>query len=537
MNRRAFLQLAPAAALLAPGAKLLAQSPAADAATAPGTVDADLLVYGSTPAGIAAAVSAARGGCRVILACPKNHPGGMLASGLCGLDSHRTDTHSGFVVEFTQRVHAVYRQRALSGAPSWKQFQSGKGGHEPSVAEGVFTALIQGESPQLSYWKQHQLTSATTANGRITSATLTPADGPPKTVRATTFIDATYEGDLSAAAGVPYRVGREAAAEYNESFAGVRYMNFHTDGSLVPTPDSGDASPYIQAYCARCILSADPGNLVPFTKPDTYELHLPDLWPMLEDFAKGRMGGRGLGTPLPARKYEINGAIDEWTGLDCPGVNLDWPEASPARRAVLEKFHLDHAASYFWFLQNEPQVPDSIRAVWSNVGLPADEFTDSGHLPWQIYVRQGRRIEGRAKVTQANFMPNPSTGRSPRVEHPIAVGEYTFDIHACRDRRFTVSGLMDGVFWYPGRIKPPCVAGQIPYASMLPKNLDNLLVPVGLSATHIGFSVVRMEPVWMATGQAAGLAAAEAKKNSLTVAQIDPTPIPALAKTKVDPWS
>jgi hypothetical protein len=536
MNRRDFLKLGTAAALVTPAAVAFAQSTSSASAPFSAAGDVDVLVYGSTPAGVAAAVSAARQGCRVILACPKNHPGGMLASGLCGLDSKRSDTHSGFVVEFVQRVRDVYQKRQMSNAPDWKQFKSGKGGHEPSVAEGVFATMIAGESAQLDYWKQFQITGATVNQGRVTEVKLKGPDGTERAVRARTFIDATYEGDLAGAAGVPYRVGRESAAEFGESLAGVRYLDFHT-GEIIPTPDSGDPSPYIQAFCARCILTTDPGNLVPFVKPATYELHLPDLLPMLEDFAAGHMGGRGLGTPLPAMKFEANGAIDEWTSLDCPGMNLDWPEASIAHRANLEKFHLDHAASYFWFLQNEPQVPDHIRQIWAPAGLPQDEFADSGHLPWQIYVRQGRRIEGRARVTQANFMPDAKTGRSPVVEHPIAVGEYPFDIHACKDRRFTSAKMMEGVIWYPDKVPRPCVAGQIPYASMLPKNVDNLLVPVGLSATHIGFSVVRMEPVWMATGQAAGLAAGEAKKHNLDVSQIDPTPLPELGKTKIDPWS
>jgi hypothetical protein len=178
-----------------------------------------------------------------------------------------------------------------------------------------------------------------------------------------------------------------------------------------------------------------------------------------------------------------------------------------------------------------------VRQLWATAGLHRDEFPDNNHWPWQIYVRQGRRMEGRAKVTQWNFTVDPKINRTPLVEHPIAVGEFAFDIHACQDRRFTVNGLMEGVMWYPKSVPCPTVAGQIPYAALLPKNLDNLLVPVALSATHMGMSVVRMEPCWMATGQAAGIAAGEAKKNNLDVANIDPTPIPGIAHTKVDPWA
>ena len=534
MNRRDFLKLG-ASAIGVPGSgfltgALFAQTGAADVLPAPDSTT-DVFVYGSTPSGMAAAVWAARQGCRVLLACPKGHPGGMLASGLCTLDSRRSDVHSSFVREFSSGV-----QKLTKAEPPGPGAGKKHGGHEPSVAEAFFQQLIESQAERLTYWKSHHLLGATTRNGRVVQVALEAPDGGTKHVAATTFIDTTYEGDLAAAAGVPCRVGRESAQEYNESFAGIRYVSFH-DGSVTPSPDSGDASPYIQAYCARCVFTTDPDKLIPFTQPDTYEQHLPDLLPLLDDFASKRVKNRSLGSPLLNLKWELNGSIDQLTSLDCPGMNLYWPEASRAHRAELEKFHLDHAASYVWFLQNDPRVPDHVRQLWATAGLHRDEFPDNNHWPWQIYVRQGRRIEGRAKVTQWNFTVDPKINRTPLVEHPIAVGEFAFDIHACQDRRFLVGGLMEGVMWYPKSVPCPAVAGQIPYAALLPKALDNLLVPVALSATHMGMSVVRMEPCWMATGQAAGIAAGEAKKNNLDVANIDPTPIPGIAHTKVDPWA
>jgi hypothetical protein len=538
MNRRDFFKLSTAAAMAGttPGIFLpsayadAVTNPAAPYAPTPDATQCDVLVYGSTPSGIAAAVWAVRqGGCKVILACPKNHPGGMLASGLCTLDSRRSDVHSSFVREFSAGV-----QKLTKAEPPGPGADKKHGGHEPRIAEQFFAELIEKE--HVDYWKGHFLSSATVSNGRIMEVELEAPDGTKKHVRATTFIDGTYEGDLAAAAGVPCRVGRESSAEYNESFGGIRYVSFH-DGSVVDTNDSGDASPYIQAYCARCVFTTDPAKLIPFTKPDTYEQHLPDLLPLIGDFSSGKIKNRTLGSPLANLKFELNGSIDQLTSLDCPGMNLYWPEASRAHRAELEKFHLDHAASYVWFLQNDPRIPDRVRQLWATAGLHQDEFTDNGHWPWQIYVRQGRRIEGRAKVTQWNFTVDPKINRTPLVEHPIAVGEFAFDIHACQDRRFLVQGLMEGVMWYPKKVPCPAEAGQIPYAALLPKNLDNLLVPVALSATHMGFSVVRMEPCWMATGQAAGIAAGEAKKSSLDVAHIDPTPIPGVAHTKVDPYA
>jgi hypothetical protein len=171
------------------------------------------------------------------------------------------------------------------------------------------------------------------------------------------------------------------------------------------------------------------------------------------------------------------------------------------------------------------------------MGLHRDEFADSGHWPWQIYVRQGRRIEGRARVTQHNFIVDPKTKRTPKVDDAIAIGEHSFDIHPCHDRRYAVNGFMEGVLWYPKKAFGPAQPGQISYGAMLPKTLDNLLVPVALSSTHIAMSVIRMEPVWMTTGQVAGLAAAVAKERRLDVANVEAEKLPPMLKLNVDPYA
>jgi hypothetical protein len=219
----------------------------------------------------------------------------------------------------------------------------------------------------------------------------------------------------------------------------------------------------------------------------------------------------------------MNGRIDWQTSINCPGVSWTWPEAQRFHRERLARFHIDHVAGLIWFLQNHKGVPEKIAKRMRSIGLHKDEFQDNQHWPWQIYVRQGRRIEGRAIVTQHSFTADPKTGRTPRVEHPIALGTYAFDIHPCHDRRFAVDSFMEGVLWYHQRLERPTRPGQIPYEAMLPRKIDNLLVPVGLSSTHIGMSVVRMEPVWITTGQISGLAAAEASRQRMDVAHLDPT--------------
>lgn len=543
MNRRDFLQSLGAAALATSAVRAWAVD-ADTPTTAPTRAEAkelpvttcDVLVYGSTPSGVAAALYAARGGCRVILACPKRHAGGMLASGLGGLDTKRRDLHSGFLLEYREARMAEARRLEAAGVPESQREVVGKTGTTPAFAEAVLENLLHSQGDRIAFWRAHHIVGATVGGGRIAEVVLESeeAGAPRRRVVAKTYIDTSYEGDLAAAARVPYRVGRESQEEFGESLAGIRYFD-PRKGREIVTPDSGAASPGIQAFCARCVFTTDPEKRVPFEKPVTYEQHLPDIWPLLSDFASGRLKDRTYGKALPGLKWELNGAIDQPTSLNVPGANWAWPEANRAHRRRLEQFHLDHAASYFWFLQNEPRVPDRVRARWREAGLHRDEFPDNHHWPWQIYVRQGRRIEGRDRVTQHTFTVQMKTGLTPRCAQPIALGDYTIDVHPCHDRRFAESGWLEGAIWYRETIPSPVQPGQIPYGALLPKTLDNLLVPVGLCASHIGMAVARMEPVWMMTGQVAGLAAAEARATGTDVAHIDPVPLTQRARIITDP--
>ncbi|HWA96999.1 MAG TPA: FAD-dependent oxidoreductase [Pirellulales bacterium] len=528
LDRRDFLRAAATGVAAAAWGPVLA-APAA----APTTCD--VFVYGSTPGGAAAAIEAARHGCRVVLACPQKHPGGMAASGLSTTDAVRPELFGGLVAEFIAGVRDEYRRTLGEASPEWKLIKDGWF-YEPSVAERVFQRLLDEQSERLTFLRAHHLVDAIVAGDRIRSATLDAPDGSRIVVAADTFVDGTYEGDLAAAANVPYRVGREGRDEFGESMAGIHYMNWRT-GEQIITPDTGEPSPAIQAFCARSIFTDDEDKRVPIEKPATYEQHLSDYLPLLDDFASGRVKSIGTGVLLPGRKHQLNGSIDRLTSINCPGVSWTWPEAQRHHRQRLAQFHIDHAAGFVWFLQHEPRVPEKIRERWKLIGLHRDEFPDNGHWPWQIYVRQGRRIEGRARVTQHNFMVDARLGRTPQVAHPIAIGEHSFDVHPCHDRRYAVDGFMEGVLWYPKKAFGPAQPGQIPYGAMLPKTLNNLLVPVAMSSTHLAMSVLRMEPVWMTTGQIAGLAAAVARDTSSDVATIDPDPLPRRLKLKVDPYA
>lgn len=521
MQRRDFLATT-ALALLA-GEALSADPPPAK--------NADVFIYGSTPGGIAAALEAARRGLRVTLACPQPHPGGMSASGLCTTDAVRRHLFGGLVLEFVQRVRAEYVATIGEKSPEFALIHDGWY-YEPSVAQRVFEKLLATES-NLSYLPNQHLIAATVEGSRITQVRLKDNAGQEQAIVAKTFIDGTYEGDLAAAAKVPYRVGREARDEFDEPLAGIQYMNFRT-GKQIVTRDTGEASPAIQAFCARCIFTDDEAQRVPIEKPASYDQHLPDYLPLLDDFKSGRITRWGSGAKLPGRKVEANGHIEWLTSLNCPGISWTWPEAGKEHRARLAKFHVEHAAGMLWFLQNDRHVHEAIRAQVAPLGLHKQEFTSNGHWPWQIYVRQGRRITGRAIITQRNFMPDEK-GNTPRVQDPIALGEHSFDVHPCHDRRFAVDGFMEGVLWYPQKAQGPARPGQIPYGALLPKNLDNLLVPVAMSCTHVAMSVLRMEPVWMTTGQVAGLAAVRAHEQKNDVTAIDPSRLAADLRIATNP--
>jgi hypothetical protein len=499
----------------------------------PPRVDCDVFVYGSTPGGIGAAVEAARRGLKVVLACPQKHPGGMAASGLCTTDAVRRHLFGGMVAEFVGRVRADYVKTLGEQHPDFGLIKDGWY-YEPSVAQRVFDGMLVGESERLDYRRGTLLTAAAVERGRISQVGLEGPDGTAYSVAARTYIDGTYEGDLAAKAKAPYVVGREGRDEFDESMAGIHYMNWRT-GKQIMTADTGEPSPAIQAFCARCVLTVDPEKRSPIEKPATYEEHLPDYLPLLDDFAAGRLKRWSGGTKFPGGKREFNGNIEWRTSLNLPGVSWNWPEAEPQHRARLAQFHVDHAAGLFWFLQNDPHVPEAIREQMKPLGRHPDEFVDNGGWPWQIYVRQGRRIRGRAIVTQNNFIVDPKSGKTPTVEQPIALGEHSFDVHPCHDRRFAVEGFMEGVLWYPKKAFGPAQPGQIPWGALLPRGVDNLVVPVALSCTHVAMSVLRMEPVWMTLGQIAGLAAAVAKEQSTDVARIDPEPLPVALKIPTVP--
>lgn len=503
LGRRSFLARAlPGAAVLAAGL-----SPRATAGSAEGA-DCDVLVYGATPGGIAAAVAAARLGRTVILAAHEDHIGGIVSNGLTNADIGKKQAVGGLFHEFTRRVVRYYEafDRDDPAKPNVKLCRDGYW-YEASVAERIFREMLDGEGARIRLKLRHELKSATVGGGRLEAAVFEDAAAPGRPVRigARVFVDATYEGDLAAMAGAPYRVGRESRADYGEPHAGRIYTHF---GTTTPLEGStGEADDAIQAFCFRFHVTTDPARRVPVEKPAGFRRE--DYRHVLEDLTSGRAGFGDVVQvyPMPNGKFETNsnhphpqrGVPSE--SFDLAEENWGWPEATPsARRRICERY-LAHNVGLLWLLQNDDEVPAKVREEARRYGWSRDEWPDHNHVPRQVYVRQGRRILGDYVLTERDGDPDPAIGRTPVRRDAIAVLEFAFDSHGCHRYDPAHPGVREGYIFIA---HPPL---QVPFGVLVPRRPDGLLVPVACSCSHVGYNALRMEPVFLALGEAAGIAA------------------------------
>jgi hypothetical protein len=520
-------------------------SVAAEEAAAEGeTLTVDVLVYGATPAGIAAAVQAARGDAirgkatrgeaTVALVEPTGHVGGMTTNGLSHPDYRTYEGLTGFYLEFTQRVEAYYRDKY--GEQSDQVAISRKGTHaEPHVNELVFEAMLAergsvvvAKNLRLKAVAFRNLDAAATPPStkrrprQIESATFVADDGSERTIVADVFIDATYEGDLMAAAGVPYRVGREGRKEYDETLA----------------PEQADRQ--LQGYNFRAIMTQDPENRVAVEQPANYRRE--KFAGILELFADGRLT-KVFGYPdkcvfkahiptLPNGKYDVNDVSNGHVRLSLPGDNLAWPEGDEPTRAKIAQRHRDWQVGLLWFLQHDEAVPQAIRDEALSWGWAKDEFTDNGHFPRQLYVREARRMarvpdfQGDAETvfgeeewhvfTERHVEASSDGVRARFVRSSIAMGDYGPNCHGTAHEGPYFGGKHVGEFY------KPVAPYQIPYGCMVSPEVENLIVPVACASSHVGFCALRLEPIWASMGQAAGAAAAL----SLRFRRFDVTRIP-----------
>ena len=510
--------------------------------TATALFEADIIVYGGTSSGVAAAVQATRMGRSVILVGPDTHLGGLSSGGLGWTDTGNKEAIGGLAREFYHRVWQHYQNE---DAWRWQQAEEyGNRGQgtpaidgeqrtmwifEPHVAEQIFEDWVAENNITVhrDEWLDRE-DGIEKAGTQITAITMLSG----KTYRGQVFIDATYEGDLMAAAGVSYHVGREANSTYGETWNGIQvgvlhhrhHFMSHVDPYVIPGDPSsgllprisgedpglkGEGDHRVQAYCFRMCLSNHPDNRVPFAKPEGYDSTQYEL--LARVFATGWRETFDKFDPIPNRKTDTNNHGPFST--DNIGMNYDYPEASYERRRAIIQEHETYQKGLMYFLANDPRVPDSVRAEMSQWGLAKDEFVDNGNWPHQLYIREARRMVGRYVMTELDIQGERE------VPESVGMGSYTMDSHNVQ--RYVKP---DGFVQNEGDIGVhPDEPYRIAYGALTPKKAEstNLLVPVAVSSSHIAFGSIRMEPVFMILGQSAATAASQALEAQQPVQDID----------------
>jgi hypothetical protein len=488
----------------------------------------DLVVIGSTPGGVACAVRAAREGLHVVLVNHHAHLGGMLTSGLGYWDTLYDGKRSPIFDEVRQGMIEYYRVKYgensvqhRAAMPDPDRTKWSRGMFEPHVAEKVITDMVKRET-NIAFLAGYYAVEMTKKDRIVTSVTVRQMNGPGvQRLAARAFVDATYEGDLAALAGVECRIGREGRAEYGEEHAGkifVRMVPTQTTpeqtlmhriglrpygaGHVYEVSDKspGSADKAIQAYNTRPFLTCDPKRRMAPSKPVNYRRN---------DYLK--FDRRYVGDA----KMTINSG-NSFNAPILVGENHDWPTADWATRKKIEDAHWDWCVGLLYFMQNDQTIPEKQREDFRRWGLPRDEFADNNNRPYEIYVREARRIVGRYVFREQDARMEPGRQRSPSHSDSVTVVEWPLDSHSCTTDQITG-------YPYDGKMNLGhlSVPGQVPYRCLLPREVDNLLVPVCLSATHVGWGSIRLEPVWMSTGEAAGFAAALAHRAKTTPAEVN----------------
>ena len=492
-----------------------------------GHAAANVVVLGATPGGIAAAVTAARLGHSVLLVEYRRHIGGMAASGLGKSDIEHRELVGGLFREFTERVLAVYVSRYGADSDNVRLCDDGYY-YEPSVAESVFRGMV-GEQPGIELRLGARLATVERSGSAVTAIEIVDrSTGRPAAIHGRQFVDATYEGDLYAAVGAAFRLGREARDEFREPHAGVVYYDYQ-EGRFLPGT-TGAADHRLPAYTYRLCLTTDPANAHRLTEPPPgYDRG--EYVGYFDDLAAGRLSGpktlkpgRGYNpahfdtlvralsvTEIPNRKTDVN-INPRPLGFPFPEENRGYIEGDDATRQRIRRRHRDLSLGLLWFLQHDEQAPAEHRRIANGYHLPRDEFTDNGHFPFQLYVREGRRLVGEYTLTEHDM----TTG-ARRHEDAIAVGEFPIDSFPCRKRQPGDTQVLEG---YLGMLDALTQPYEIPYRIMIPVEVENLIVPVAASTTHVAYSSIRMEPTWMALGQAAGAAAHLALRHNVTPRQV-----------------
>ena len=496
----------------------------------------DVAIYGATSSGVIAAVQAARMGKSVVLLEPGRHMGGMTTGGLGATDTGRVEAIGGLAREFYERIarkydddrywtHQSRDQYIPPGPASRAADRRVMWTFEPKVAAEVFADMMREQGIAVRFRERLvPKIGVTREGGRIVELVLESG----ARIRAKMFIDASYEGDLMAWAGVAYTVGRESTQAYGESLNGIStkytYRHERKDeidayvivgdpaSGLLPTVEArrmteGAADPGIMASCFRMCLTNQPSNRLPIEKPAAYQEQHYEL--LLRSIEAGRTDKFFNLLTMPNGKTDSN--CTEPFSTNFVGMNHGYPDGDYAAREKIVTAHRNYQLGFLWTLQHHPRVPELVRQTMLAWGLPKDEFAEHGNWPPQLYIREGRRMIGELVMLQQHCE------KLRPVAEPIGLGSYTMDSHY-------VSRFADerGKVRHEGNFDRHVSPYGIGYRALVPKadQCRNLLVSVCLSASHVAYGSIRMEPVFMILGQSAATAACLAIDADTSVQQL-----------------
>ena len=498
-------------------------------------LNCDLLVVGGNPGGVACAITAAREGLEVILSNHTPVLGGLPANGLSLWDTLHEGRRSPVYDELRWGLFDYYKEKygedsenyrnSLPVPPDTPAFYHSNGRYEASVFESLITEMVEAESNIRVILNVYPVEA--TREGRVVkSVTLAEMNGGKRyEVDADAFADCSYEGDLMAVSGTSYRVGRESRDEFDEPHAGhifmeklcdsdddadyveprvrrikenlnLRHLGYRFLRVLDESTGAGDG--VVQAYNYRMVLSDDPDNQYIPECPDGYN----------PEYLK-TLGWSSVNGPLPNRKWG-------WNRPQILGSQSAYPEGDwSVRRKVMDE-HLKATFQIFHFLRNDPSVNETVRERWQGLGFAKDEFPENGHVPYEIYVREARRLEGRYMFTQHDASLCADYDRAPIFGDSIAYTEWYMDTHGCTNEK-AKGNIEEGKLVLTWQTFP----GQLSYRTLLPKDIDNLLVPGCASSTHVAWGTIRLEPTWMNIGEAAAHAVVLARQENVQPASVD----------------
>jgi hypothetical protein len=483
--------------------------------------DYDVIVYGATASGVMASIAAANEGMDVLLVEPGNYVGGMVTGGLSHTDYGDRTVIGGLAYEFYKKVAEHYKTHIFY----WR-------GPEPHVGEKIMKDWLEESGVEVLYGKR--VDKVQKEGAYIRQIIFTDNS----TLSAKVFIDAGYEGDLMAMAGVSYTTGREGKKEYDESWAGrqpIMQTSHQIDPRInpfanerkkellplinpMPMVDIGQGDRGIQSYCFRLIATDDPENMIPWSKPKNYNA---DTYELARRYYKSNPNAGPLihhWPTLPRNKSDINSSAGISTNL-LDGSNWDYPDADYIKRDSIWQWHRDYTLGLAWFLSSDPGVPDHVRNYMKTFGLCKDEYIENDHFPHQLYVRVARRMKGEYVMTQHDLMEDTTKYDA------IGMGSYNIDVREVQRNIIEISRFPDMKYetYNEGYLSIPVAQYEIPYRSLMPKfeECQNLVVPVCISGSALALASVRMEPQYMLMGQSAGVAASIAIKTDRPVQLID----------------